>query len=325
MKARLVSPASSPPEWEIELEEFPAVIGRSPEAAIQTLDVSVSQRHCELEEIDGRLMVRDLGSKNGTFVNGVQIEIAPLLPGDKLTVGQASFVAAYEPPTATARPRIPGESGFPVLERKSPEDVTFVHLVDLLERQRRVFREQYRRDARQGGPAFPNPPHPEHIEHLLVEEMKQDGVAPQFIYAFEKTGILVTEFNYDTASSEQLAEWQAAVEEYELRHGNWDSDQRFPIGAITMYGPDKNYTTMIVAAVIPQTGGAPLYRRWVGNQVAIDERVKRAMTEFFRDHGVRSVIHVRENVGCPHYEGLDYPVGDECPFCPYWQGKQGPK
>ena len=105
MKAKLVSPASSPPEWEIELEQFPVVIGRSSDAEIQPLDESVSERHCELEEVRGRLMVRDLGSECGTFVNGQQVDMAPLMPGDKLTVGNASFIASYDPPDTTAPSR----------------------------------------------------------------------------------------------------------------------------------------------------------------------------------------------------------------------------
>ncbi|HEY2587148.1 MAG TPA: hypothetical protein VGI81_15480 [Tepidisphaeraceae bacterium] len=27
--------------------------------------------------------------------------------------------------------------------------------------------------------------------------------------------------------------------------------------------------------------------------------------------------------GCPHEEGIDFPLGQECPFCPFWHGKQG--
>jgi len=27
-------------------------------------------------------------------------------------------------------------------------------------------------------------------------------------------------------------------------------------------------------------------------------------------------------IGCPHEEGIDYPLGEDCPFCPFWKGKQ---
>jgi hypothetical protein len=29
------------------------------------------------------------------------------------------------------------------------------------------------------------------------------------------------------------------------------------------------------------------------------------------------------NRGCPHEEGEDFPHGEDCPFCPFWRGKQG--
>jgi hypothetical protein len=29
------------------------------------------------------------------------------------------------------------------------------------------------------------------------------------------------------------------------------------------------------------------------------------------------------NMGCPHEEGEDFPDGEDCPFCPFWAGKQG--
>ena len=29
-------------------------------------------------------------------------------------------------------------------------------------------------------------------------------------------------------------------------------------------------------------------------------------------------------VGCPHEEGIDFPLGGDCPLCPFWNGKQGP-
>jgi len=44
----------------------------------------------------GSIVVRDLASKNGTFVNGVHVTESHLMPGDQLTVGQTKFHAHYE-------------------------------------------------------------------------------------------------------------------------------------------------------------------------------------------------------------------------------------
>ena len=47
------------------------------------------------------------------------------------------------------------------------------------------------------------------------------------------------------------------------------------------------------------------------------------MKDFFLQHGVRQVAMTEGNMGCPHEEGEDFPVGGDCPFCPFWTGKQG--
>jgi hypothetical protein len=53
----------------------------------------------------------------------------------------------------------------------------------------------------------------------MVEDMKAAGLDPAFIYAFEKTGLLVTEQNQHLIPENDLAEWDAAVEEYRRKHG----------------------------------------------------------------------------------------------------------
>jgi VWFA-related protein len=60
------------------------------------LDVrTVSRRHAEIVVRRGRVEIRDLHSTNGTRLNGVPIEIAPLQPGDKIEIGDVELV--YEP------------------------------------------------------------------------------------------------------------------------------------------------------------------------------------------------------------------------------------
>lgn len=329
MKAKLISSDTTAGERAIRIERFPIVIGRDPEAEIQSPDPAVSALHCEIDEIGGRLMVRDLGSENGTFVNGLRVEFALLLPGDKLTVAKCSFIASYDPPSPATAP--PGHT--PTRNAKStrrdeedhvsPPVMTFFDLIRLLERQRRSFRKRYGGDLSREEAMFPDPPHPEHIEHLLVEEMKRMGTDPAVIFAFEKTGLLLTEFNYDTLSNEELAAWKEALVEYEEGHEARDNECRFPAGAVAMYGPDEVTTTMVVAAVMTDEEADPIYRRWVGSRVRIEPSTHEEIADFFLSYGVRSVLFVEENVGCPHEEGVDYPVGEDCPFCPYWTGRQG--
>ena len=58
---------------------------------------TISECHCEIREQDGLLVVQDLGSRHGTFVNGRRVKQSPLWPGDTLSVGTNSFLVSYQP------------------------------------------------------------------------------------------------------------------------------------------------------------------------------------------------------------------------------------
>lgn len=66
-------------------------LGRAPRADFVVDAALVSRLHCRLTLDDAGLGVEDLGSTNGTWVNGHKIARAPLMPGDKLKVGRVEF------------------------------------------------------------------------------------------------------------------------------------------------------------------------------------------------------------------------------------------
>jgi predicted component of type VI protein secretion system len=78
---------------------LPTVIGRSRGTDLRLRHPLVSREHCEVFEANGMLMVRDLGSLNGTFVGDTRIaeQAMPVKPGDLLTVGPVTFRAEYRP------------------------------------------------------------------------------------------------------------------------------------------------------------------------------------------------------------------------------------
>ena len=49
----------------------------------------------------------------------------------------------------------------------------------------------------------------------------------------------------------------------------------------------------------------------------------RRPTETVKEANLHADEDVREAMGCPHEEGEDFPLGEDCPFCPFWKGKQG--
>lgn len=81
---------------ETEQEEFaltlPATIGRGRENEITLPHPLVSREHCQITEGESGLLVRDMGSLNGTYVGSCRIEgDHPLQAGDLLTIGIVTF------------------------------------------------------------------------------------------------------------------------------------------------------------------------------------------------------------------------------------------
>jgi len=64
------------------------VVGSGEDAAIRVFDAAVSARHCALSVQGGELAIRDLGSKNGTFVGGARVESARLGSGSSFVLGR---------------------------------------------------------------------------------------------------------------------------------------------------------------------------------------------------------------------------------------------
>lgn len=63
-------------------------LGRQPACDFVLIDEQVSRRHCQLEEKQEKILITDLGSSNGTLVNGKKIERCFLNPGERFQVGR---------------------------------------------------------------------------------------------------------------------------------------------------------------------------------------------------------------------------------------------
>lgn len=119
-----------------------AVIGRKQEADIRIPLNEVSRAHCEVRVNGQEVIIRDLGSSNGTYVNDQRVKEAALKAGDRLRVGPVLFMvqidgkperfaavspdvhkaAAVPPPSAPAAKPAPP----PPVKRASPTEATKV-------------------------------------------------------------------------------------------------------------------------------------------------------------------------------------------------------
>lgn len=96
MRAKLLVVGGRASSSEIELK-LPLTIGRGDQVWLRLKHPTISRKHCEISEVDGKLVVRDCGSANGTLVDGEPITEAVLEPGHTLTVGPLTFEAQYQP------------------------------------------------------------------------------------------------------------------------------------------------------------------------------------------------------------------------------------
>ncbi len=93
----------------VELTKEMTLVGRGEGCDLRLEHKSVSKLHCVLVKTDGLILLRDLGSTNGTRVNGQRVRRAALLPNDLLNIASLKFRVIF---------------GNKLLEHASPEDRT---------------------------------------------------------------------------------------------------------------------------------------------------------------------------------------------------------
>lgn len=95
-----------------ELKVDKTTIGRVDDNTFPIAEASISSHHCEVLVKGGDVVVRDLNSTNGTFINGEKITEAVLKPGQTLRLGQVELrletdTPAGAPAATTAAPTTP--------------------------------------------------------------------------------------------------------------------------------------------------------------------------------------------------------------------------
>jgi hypothetical protein len=95
------------------------------------------------------------------------------------------------------------------------------------------------------------------------------------------------------------------------------------MATVAYYGPDDQTVTKIAVGIIESEDAEPIMERWYGEGVATDPKVQVQIAGFIEAHGAKTTAMTDGVLGCPHEEGIDFPEGQECPYCPFWYGKQG--
>jgi pSer/pThr/pTyr-binding forkhead associated (FHA) protein len=89
VQTRLISLDGGP---NIHVDHSPMLIGRHPSCDARIDSVRISRRHCCVSVHDDTLLIKDLGSTNGVWVNGMRVESGRLRGGDEVAIGSLRFV-----------------------------------------------------------------------------------------------------------------------------------------------------------------------------------------------------------------------------------------
>jgi predicted component of type VI protein secretion system len=89
---------------DFQLDKPACVLGRRQDCDLQIPLMGISRKHCQLSVQGQKVSVKDLGSSNGTFVNGKRVEQQELSPGDRLQVGLVMFTVQVDGKPAEISP-----------------------------------------------------------------------------------------------------------------------------------------------------------------------------------------------------------------------------
>jgi len=97
----------------------------------------------------------------------------------------------------------------------------------------------------------------------------------------------------------------------------------YPVATVAFYGADDRRASKVAVGIVPRDGAEPTeLERWFSDDdVRNDLAINKAILEFVRRHGAKTVVVADRIMGCPHEEGIDYPTGEKCPRCPFWASR----
>src|SRR3989304_4821427 len=97
----------------------------------------------------------------------------------------------------------------------------------------------------------------------------------------------------------------------------------YPGAPIAFYGPDGKKATKLVVGIVPcEHAEASQLKKWLShNDIMREPKVFEEVLAFIKESGAKSVERTGRIIGGPHEEGIDYPEGQSCPQCPFWQGR----
>lgn len=102
------------------------------------------------------------------------------------------------------------------------------------------------------------------------------------------------------------------------------SRARYPLATIAAYGPDNSRATKLVVGILRRAGqdDPDQMRTWStdAGDVRNDLLIAAEVADWLHSQRIKETLDYGRIIGCPHEEGIDFPLGRRCPQCPFWFG-----
>jgi hypothetical protein len=127
----------------------------------------------------------------------------------------------------------------------------------------------------------------------------------------------------DERASRGARDWPTRrTSDNERMRASQRSRAKYPLATICAYGPDNRRATKLVVGILRRAGQKdpnPM-RSWSSDpgDVRNDPVIAAELADWLRTQGVKDSVSYDRILGCPHEEGIDYPIGRTCPQCPFW-------
>jgi hypothetical protein len=106
--------------------------------------------------------------------------------------------------------------------------------------------------------------------------------------------------------------------------GSKRSSAKYPLATISAYGPDNTRATKLVVGILRRARQKypSEMRTWRtdAGDVRNDPLIAAEVADWLHSQRIKDTLNYDRIIGCPHEEGIDYPMGRVCPRCPFWAG-----
>jgi len=127
MQVKLHLVKGNPQGKQVEVPPGTLAVGRAEDSDLIIASTLVSRHHCEIVNEESRVLVRDKGSGNGTFVNGKKVQEQALSAGDEIQIGPLTFRVEIEGKSQPAAPKpapTPAPKAAPPQAKPAPQGRT---------------------------------------------------------------------------------------------------------------------------------------------------------------------------------------------------------